>query len=124
MPRPILIVFSAIAAALLWQSSLATTAEPEVTFARDVAPIFYSKCVTCHRVGEVAPMSLLTYEEARPWARAIKEKVLLRQMPPWFADPKHGVFGNDPSLSTREMETIAKWVDAGAPRGDLKDMPK
>src|SRR5215510_10548571 len=124
MPRRILILLSPIIGALLLHSSLATTAEPEVTFARDVASILYSKCVTCHRAGEVAPMSLLTYEEARPWARAIKEKVLLREMPPWFADPKYGTFANDPRLTDKEIQTIVSWVDAGAQRGDAKDMPK
>src|SRR5262245_24934618 len=89
-------------------------AQSEVTFTKDIAPILYSKCVACHRAGEVAPMPLLTYEDARPWARAIKQKVVLRQMPPWFADPKHGTFANDPSLTTREIDTISKWVDGGA----------
>jgi hypothetical protein len=117
-------VFSVMLAVLICQASPRVTAEPEVTFARDVAPILYGKCVTCHRKGEVAPMSLLTYEDARPWARAIKEKVVQRQMPPWFADPKYGTFTNDPSLSAKEIETISKWVDAGAPQGDAKDMPK
>jgi hypothetical protein len=112
------------AGACVWQSVPAFTAEPEVTFTHDVAPILYSKCVACHRAGEVAPMELLTYEQARPWAKAIKEKVLLRQMPPWFADPKYGTFSNDPSLSAKEIDTIARWVDAGAQRGDPKDMPK
>jgi hypothetical protein len=115
---------SAIAAALVWQSAPVLSAEPEVTFTRDVAPIFYSKCISCHRPGEVAPMPLLNYEEARPWARAIKEKVMLRQMPPWFADPKYGNFANDPSLSAKEIETITKWVDGGASKGDIKDLPK
>ena len=124
MSGRILIVLSAIIGALLLHSSLATTAEPEATFALDVAPILYSKCVMCHRAGEVAPMSLLTYEEARPWARAIKEKVLLREMPPWFADPKYGTFANDPRLTDKEIQTIVSWVDAGAQRGDAKDMPK
>jgi Cytochrome c len=124
MPARILIVLFAIAGALLLHSSVATTAEPEATFARDVAPILYSKCVTCHRAGEVAPMSLLTYEEARPWARAIKEKVLLREMPPWFADPKYGTFANDPRLTDKEIKTIITWVDSGAQRGEVKDMPK
>src|SRR5262245_17981254 len=124
MPRPIWIVVSAIAAALLWQSSLATTAEPEVTFARGSDPILYWKRVTFHRAGEVAPMSVLTYEEARPGARAIKEKVLLREMPPWFADPKYGTFANDPRLTDKQIQTIVTWVDVGAPRGDAKDLPK
>jgi hypothetical protein len=102
----------------------AMAAEPAVTFTHDVAPLLYEKCVTCHRPGEVAPMSLLTYEDVRPWAREIKEKVVLRQMPPWFADPKHGAFANDPSLTPAQIATIVKWADAGAPRGDTKDMPK
>src|SRR5262245_13719086 len=93
------------------QSSPATPAQSEVTFTRDVAPIFYSKCVACHRAGEVAPMPLLTYDDARPFARSIKQKVVARQMPPWFADPQHGSFANDPSLTAKEIETISRWVD-------------
>jgi hypothetical protein len=124
MRRLTVIAFSIVAAAFLWNSSTGFTAEPEVTFTHDIAPILYTKCVTCHRAGEVAPMPLLSYEEARPWARAIKEKVLLRQMPPWFADAKYGNFANDPSLTTSEMDTIVKWVDGGAVKGDMKDMPK
>src|SRR5207247_1618115 len=111
-----------VSAAAVRGQSRGVTSESDVTFTRDVAPIFYSKCVTCHRTGEVAPMPLLTYENARPWARAIKEKVLLRQMPPWFADPKHGTFANDPSLTEKELQTIVKWVDSGAPQGDAKDL--
>jgi len=106
------------------QSAPVPIAQSEVTFTRDVAPILYSKCVACHRQGEVAPMPLLSYDDARPWAKAIKEKVVLRQMPPWFADPKYGTFANDPSLSAREIETISKWVDGGAARGDAGDLPK
>jgi len=111
-----------VAAALLWQPR--ASAAPGVTFTRDVAPILHAKCVTCHRAGEVAPMPLLTFDEARPWARAIKDKVASRQMPPWFADPAVGAFANDARLSAAEISTITKWVDAGAPRGDPKDMPK
>src|SRR4051812_16856806 len=98
-------------------------AEPNVTFAKDVAPILHAKCVTCHRAGEVAPMPLLTYQDARPWARAIKDKVVARQMPPWFADPDVGSFANDARLSAAEIASISRWVDAGAPQGDPKDMP-
>src|SRR5215510_4490332 len=98
------VALSAFALTAVVQSAPVQTAEPEVTFTRDVAPILYSKCVTCHRAGEVAPMPLLSYEDARPWARAIKEKVVLRQMPPWFADPKYGSFVNDPSLTVKEIE--------------------
>ncbi len=89
------------------------------TFNRDVAPIFYRRCVTCHRPGEVAPMSLLTYRDARPWARAVRSQVAARTMPPWFADPLSSrPFANDNSLTTDEMTTIIGWVDAGGPEGD------
>src|ERR1041384_4397186 len=71
------------------------SAPTAVTFTKDVAPIFFSKCAACHRPGEIAPMSLLTYKDARPWARSIKEKVVNRDMPPWHADPQHGAFKND-----------------------------
>jgi hypothetical protein len=101
-----------------------SSAAPAATFTRDVAPILYAKCVNCHRAGEVAPMSLVTFDDARPWARSIKEKVLSRQMPPWFADAAVGSFSNDARLSESEIDTIARWVDGGAPRGDLHDLPK
>src|SRR5207249_3141392 len=101
----------------------AAQADPP-TFTRDVAPILYSRCLACHRAGEVAPMSLLTYEEARPWARSIKNKVVARQMPPWQADPHVGVFANDPRLTDAQITTIAAWVDAGAPQGDPTDLAK
>jgi hypothetical protein len=94
-----------------------------VTFNKDVAPIFYKNCVQCHRPGEIAPMSLLTYKEARPWARSIKEKVVKRDMPPWHADPHFGEFVNDRRLSQKDLDTIAAWVDQGAKEGDAKDLP-
>jgi hypothetical protein len=94
-----------------------------ITYAKDVAPILYENCVSCHRPTMFAPMSLMTYEETRPWARAIKQRVVRREMPPWTADAPHGVFRNDPRLSQQEIDTIAAWVDAGAPRGDDRDMP-
>src|ERR1700716_3590905 len=93
------------------------------TFAKNVAPILQKSCQNCHRPGEAAPFSLLTYEQARPWAKAIKSAVLTRKMPPWFADPHYGKFKNDSSLSQVEIDTVAAWVDAGAPKGDPKDMP-
>ena len=93
------------------------------TFAKDVAPIFYSKCVECHRPTMFAPMSLEKYDEARPWAKAIRNRVAARTMPPWGADPDHGVFKNDPRLSDKEIATILAWVDGGAPKGDDKDLP-
>jgi len=93
------------------------------TFSKDVAPILFKNCVECHRPTGVGPMSLLTYKEVRPWARSLKERVVERSMPPWFADPAHGDFANNPSLSTAEINTISKWVDSGAPKGDDKDLP-
>ena len=93
------------------------------TFTKDVAPIFYSKCASCHRDGEVAPMALLTYEQVRPWARAIKSKVISREMPPWGADPKETLpMRNDISLSEAQIQTLVAWVDAGAPRGNPADL--
>jgi len=94
-----------------------------VTFSKDVAPILYNKCIECHRAGEIAPMSLLSYQEVRPWAKSIRQRVADRSMPPWSADPHVGKFSNDPSLSQKEIDTIVSWVDAGAPKGEDKDMP-
>ncbi|MBI3492352.1 MAG: thiol-disulfide isomerase [Acidobacteria bacterium] len=94
-----------------------------VTFAKDVAPIFYKSCVECHRPTMFAPMSLMTYEDARPWAKSIKQRVVSRTMPPWGADPTHGTFRNDPSLAEKDIATIVAWVDTGAPKGDDKDLP-
>jgi len=93
------------------------------TFSRDVAPILYARCVTCHRPGEVGPMSLITFKDVRPWATAIKQKTSARIMPPWGADPHYGRFRNDPSLSDREISTLAAWADAGAPEGDPAALP-
>jgi hypothetical protein len=93
------------------------------TFAKDVAPILFTKCISCHRPGEVAPMSLLTYEQVRPWSKAIKQKTATREMPPWGPDPKFGKFANDMSLSESQIKVIAAWVDGGAPRGNPADMP-
>src|SRR5262249_27195192 len=99
---------------------------PSVTFAKDVAPIFQAKCQSCHHPGTVAPMSLMTYEETRPWARSIKDRVVRREMPPWHLDTSVGIqsFKNDISLNADQIQTIASWVDAGAPMGDPKDMPR
>ena len=96
-----------------------------VTFTKDVARILQKNCQGCHRPGSIAPMSLLTYEEVRPWARSMKQKVVLREMPPWFIDKNVGVqhFSNDRSLTDAEISTIMKWVDAGAPQGNPADMP-
>ena len=88
-----------------------------VTFTKDVAPILQQKCQDCHRAGSMAPMSLLTYEETRPWAKAIRERVITRQMPPWHIDRNVGVqkFKNDMSLSDAQIATIVRWVDSGSP---------
>ena len=95
------------------------------TFTKDVAPILYEKCGGCHRPGEVAPMALLTYEDARPWAKAIKTKVVAREMPPWGADHEQSLpMRNDRSLSERQIQTIAAWVDGGAVKGNPADLPK
>jgi hypothetical protein len=107
--------------ALAFIMSSAVLAGP--TFTRDVAPILYKNCVSCHRAGEMAPMSLLEYKSARPWAKAIREAVTTRKMPPWFADERFGHFSNDPRLSTVEIGTIQAWVDSGAPEGDPKQLP-
>jgi hypothetical protein len=94
-----------------------------VTFSRDVAPIFFKRCAECHRPGESAPMSLLTYKDARPWIRSIREKVVNRDMPPWHADPRSGSFANDRRLTDAEIDTIATWVDGQALEGDPRDLP-
>jgi hypothetical protein len=106
-------------------STFAQAASSTPTFTKDIAPILQAKCQDCHRPGQIAPMSLLSYQDARPWARDIKKRVMQRSMPPWFIDKTVGIqsFANDTSLSEEQIATIAKWVDAGAPQGDPKDMP-
>ena len=98
---------------------------PSVTFTKDVAPILQKSCQTCHRPGSIGPMSLLSYEDARPWARSMKDRVARRQMPPWHVDKTVGIhkFKDDPSLTDAEIQTIVSWVDAGAPKGEAADMP-
>jgi len=116
-------------AVVLAVSARAGAADPpkaEVTFTRDVAPIFQDKCESCHRPGYIAPMSLVTYEDARPWARSIKTRVSTRQMPPWHIDRTVGIqkFKNDMSLTDQQIDTIVRWIDGGSLKGDPKDMPK
>jgi hypothetical protein len=94
-----------------------------VTFNKDVLPILEKNCQGCHRPGEVAPMSLLTYKDARPWAKSIKAAVVSQKMPPWFADPKYGHFANDRRLSQKEIATLSAWADGGAQEGNAKDAP-
>jgi len=97
----------------------------QVTFTKEVAPILQRACQNCHRPGAIAPMSLLTYEDARPWARSIKQKVVNREMPPWYIDRHVGItkFKGDPSLTDAEIATLTAWVDGGAPMGNPGDMP-
>ena len=103
----------------------ADTMAGQVTFSKDVAPIFQAKCQECHQPNSIAPMSLITFQEARPWARSIKERVSTHQMPPWHIDQSVGVqhFKNDMSLTEQQINTIVRWVDGGALQGDPKDLP-
>ncbi len=111
--------------ATLMVSASAFAADGPVTFSKDIAPIFQAKCQACHQPNSIAPMSLITFKESRPWAKSIRERVATRQMPPWHIDPSVGVqkFKNDMSLTEKQIELVTKWVDAGAPEGDPKDLP-
>src|SRR5579883_191963 len=95
-------------------ASISALAQNSVTFHKDVEPILQRTCQTCHRPGQVAPMSFLTYQDVRPWAKAMRAAVITRKMPPWFADPHYGSFFNDRSLKQAEIDTIVKWADSGA----------
>jgi mono/diheme cytochrome c family protein len=99
------------------------SAAKNITFNKDVAPIFFKNCAECHRPGENAPFSALSFKDVRPWAKSIREKVASRVMPPWHADPQHGQFQNDRRLNQREIDTITAWVDGGAIEGEAKDLP-
>src|SRR3954453_615890 len=92
--------------------ALAADSPKQVTFSKDIAPIFQAKCQTCHQPNSIAPMSLISYQDSRPWARSIKDRVSTRQMPPWHIDPSVGVqhFKNDMSLSQDQIDTIVRWV--------------
>jgi len=114
----------AILTAILMTCSATAFAAGPPTFSKDVAPILFKSCVECHRPTAMAPMSLLTFEDARPWARAIKQKVAARQMPPWGADPTVAKYSNDVSLTQNEIDTITSWVDGGSLEGDRRDLPK
>lgn len=115
----------ALALGLVLASAGAARAADTPTFSKDIAPIFQAKCQACHQPNSIAPMSLITYKEARPWARSIRERVITRQMPPWHIDPSVGVkkFKNDMSLSEQQIDLIVRWVDGGAPEGDPRDLP-
>ena len=116
-------IFLAVSGVLIGAESSQPADHP--TFAKDIAPIFQQKCEECHRKGSIAPMPLVTYQETRPWAKAIKERVIQRQMPPWHIDKTVGVrkFKYDMSLSDDQIQSIVRWVDAGAPLGSTKDLP-
>ena len=110
--------------AVVMFAGLAAAADT-VTFSKDIAPIFQDKCEVCHRAGSMAPMSLVTYQETRPWVKAIRERVITRNMPPWHLDKTVGIqhFANDRSLNDQQIATIVRWADSGAPMGDPKDLP-
>jgi hypothetical protein len=115
----------AVAGLMALPATLSAQTGAVPTFTKDVAPIFQNKCESCHRPDSIAPMSLQTYAEARPWARSIRDRVASRNMPPWHIDPNVGIqhYKNDRSLSQKEIDTIVKWAGNGAPQGDPKDMP-
>src|SRR5579862_731491 len=117
------LLFAGLTVAVAAMAADVSSVSSTVTFSKDVLPILQRNCQTCHRPGQVAPMSLLTYQEARPWAKAIKAAVTARKMPPWFADPKYGHFLNDRSLKPSEIDTLVKWADSGAAEGNPKDAP-
>ena len=104
-------------------AAMAASNSSTVTFNKDVLPILQKNCQSCHRPGEIAPMSLLTYTDARPWAKAIKVAVATKKMPPWFAEPVSVRFANDRKLSAADVNTLSAWADSGAIEGDAKDKP-
>ena len=115
----------ALAGVLVGLSSVATAQDGSrrPTFSKDVAPIVFAKCVSCHRADGIGPMPLTSFAEARPWVRAIRAAVSSRTMPPWLADGERGMFANDARLSTDEVETMVRWIDSEAPEGDRRDLP-
>jgi len=104
-------------------ASFAADTSPVPTFYKNILPILQDHCQECHRPGEIGPMPLLTYKEARPWAKAIKQSVTTGKMPPWPADPHYGKFSNDRSLTKQQIDTLVAWADSGAKEGDAKDSP-
>src|SRR5215470_7366419 len=107
-----------LAVCLAGAAAMAATNATSVTFNKDVLPILQKNCQSCHRPGEIAPMSLLTYADARPWAKAIKVAVATKKMPPWFAEPGSVRFSNDRTLSATDVNTLSAWADSGAIEGD------
>jgi Copper type II ascorbate-dependent monooxygenase, C-terminal domain len=104
-------------------SSTALLADTTPTYSKDVAPILYKNCASCHRPGDIGPMSLLTYEQVRPWAKSIREKVSTGVMPPWHAEAPRGTFSNDRRLSDQDKNTLVAWANGGAPEGNKQDLP-
>jgi hypothetical protein len=120
---PLVVILLAAFFLLQGKSGASGNNNEAITFTKDVAPIMFAKCATCHRPGEMAPMSFMTFKEVRPWAKSIREKVISREMPPWHADPNHGEWANNASLTPAQINTIRAWVDGGAKEGDPKDLP-
>src|SRR5690349_22786739 len=115
--------FVALSASVQMRAQAPSGAAGNPTYSRDVAPILIKNCTTCHRPGEIGPMSLMSYKDVRPWAKSIVARVEAGTMPPWHADPSVGEFENDRRLSQAEKQTIARWVAAGAPEGDPAQLP-
>ncbi len=111
------------AIALVGSNTASGDAKASLTFTKDIAPILYKNCVGCHRPGEIAPMSLMTYKEVRPWAKAIREKVATREMPPWHLDSQYGKWENDRRLTQKEVDAVVAWIDGGAVEGNARDLP-
>ena len=128
MKRVLSVLFGSLAAIGTAQAASPAPAASVPTFSKDIAPIVFNNCASCHRAGEVAPMTLTSYDDVRPWAKVIKNKVVSREMPPWGADPAHSLkMRNDRSLTQAQIDTIVAWADGGAPKGsdaDLPPMPK
>ena len=125
MKRSLVVFLSILAVVAVTTLARSSASEaPVPTFSKDVAPIVFNKCATCHRSGEAVPMSLTSFQEVRPWAKAIREQVAERSMPPWHADAASSLkFRNDRRLSQKEIDTVVAWVDGGSPKGDDADLP-
>ena len=125
MKKATLALVALAAAVVVLLPGVAAAQAGDVTFHKDIEPILQRSCQVCHRPNNMAPMSLMNYQETRPWARSIKNKVVAREMPPWHIDPNVGIqeFKQDRSLSQTEIELVAAWADAGAPRGNPADAP-
>ena len=123
LPKATFLLAALIPTLLFVAADTPQRVDPPPTFYRDVVLILQQHCQTCHRVGEIAPFSLVTYKESKSWAQAIKKATQSRDMPPWFADPRFGKWADDPSLAPEQVATLAKWADAGAPAGDPRDAP-